>query len=128
MEKSLPVKYCRINRLLVEITEARADGTYLKWLDKLSKNSVIILDDLGLKSLSNKESHELFELIEETHLNTCLIVISQYPVNEWYHQFEDPTIADGILDRILQKSHRIELRGNSLRRAQKKEVSSDTFD
>jgi len=39
------------------------------------------------------------------------ILTSQLPVSRWHEQIGDPTLADGILDRLVHNAHRIEMRG-----------------
>jgi DNA replication protein DnaC len=41
---------------------------------------------------------------------------SQLPVSRWHEQIGDPTLADGMLDRLVHNAHRIEMRGDSMRK------------
>ncbi len=45
-----------------------------------------------------------------------LILTSQQPVAKWHEQIGDPTLADSILDRLVHNAHRIEMRGESMRK------------
>lgn len=110
------VGYYSSSRLFREIEQAKDDGTYLKYLNRVMKNSVIILDDFGLESLNLTARMALLEIMEERHNRKSTIIVSQMPVALWHEIIGDPTIADAIMDRIAFKSHRIELNGESVRK------------
>jgi len=112
------VYFTRINYLTTEIAINRAGGSYLTYLEKFSKNSVIILDDLFVSKMSLNDEYELLELIESTIQKSCLIITSQYAVKDWHSQFGNPTLADAILDRIVHNAYRIELTAKTSRRKQ----------
>lgn len=107
--------YVRVPRLLHSLEVARADGTYLKALGRLAKTDVLILDDLAMARVSDNGRRDLLEVIEDRCGNRSTIATSQLPVNKWHDTIGDPTIADALLDRLLHRSHRIELKGPSLR-------------
>lgn len=97
---------------------ARVDGTIYKFLEKLSKADLLILDDFGLTHLEQQQQQQLdlMEIIEDRHAKNALIVASQLPVASWYEIIGEETIAEAILDRLVHTSHRIELKGESLRK------------
>jgi DNA replication protein DnaC len=95
---------------------ARLDGRICKSLDKLTQTDLLILDDFGLTQLEQQQRYDLLELIEERHSKKSTIISSQLPVANWYHVIGDETIADAILDRLIHTSHRVELKGESMRR------------
>jgi len=106
---NLSVLFTRINYLTTEISTSRANGSYLSYLEKLAKNQVIILDDLFVSKMSLNDEYELLEIIELVVQKCSLILTSQYAVKDWYSQFNNPTLADAILDRIVHNAYRIEL-------------------
>lgn len=111
------VKYERVPRLLETLRVTRGDGSYGKKLAALAKTDLLILDDFAIKPLSSTERHDLLEVVEERHGRRSTLVTSQLPVKLWHEYLgEDPTVADALLDRLLSQSHRLELRGESLRR------------
>lgn len=110
------VGYYSSSRLFQEIDRAKCDGLYLKYLYKVMKNSVIILDDFGLEPLDLTARMALMEILEDRHNRKSTIIVSQMPVALWHEIIGDPTIADAIMDRIAFKSHRIELNGESVRK------------
>lgn len=95
---------------------ARIDGSYLKLFAKLAKTDLLILDDFGLVHLDKKQQIDLMEIIEDRHTRSSTIIASQLPVGTWYDVIGDDSIADMILDRLVHSSHRIELKGESLRK------------
>lgn len=115
--KGYSVIYKRLSRLLEEFEIAYADGSLSKVRAKLAKTDLIILDDWALAPMSDRGRHELLELIDD-HLDLgSVLITSQLPVDQWYEYISEPTVADAILDRLVHRSHRIELRGESLRKS-----------
>lgn len=117
------VKYERTHRLLDQLRIARGDGSYHKRLSQLAKLDLVILDDFGLKPLQQSERHDLLEIIEDRHALRSTLITSQLPVSAFYDYLNEPTIADALLDRLLAGAHRLELKGESLRRKTKAEKS-----
>lgn len=109
----------RLPRLLEILYASRGDGSHLKQLNKLAKVQLLILEDFGLSPLSDIERKDLLEIVEDRYGETSTIITTQLPVKTWHDVIGEPTIADAICDRLLAKAHKIELRGESMR---KKEV------
>lgn len=103
------VMFTRINHLVTEITTNRLSGNYLSFVDKITKNNLIIIDDLFVSKMTQDDEYELLEIIEATITKSCFIITSQYAVKDWFGQFNNPTLADAILDRIVHNAYRIEL-------------------
>ncbi len=120
----LRVYFTRINYLTTEVAISRANGSYLNYLDKFTKNGVIILDDLFVSKMSLSDEYELLEIIESTVQKCSLIITSQYAVKDWHTQFDNPTLADAILDRIIHNAYRIDLISKTSRR-KKEDFQSD---
>lgn len=108
--------YLNMNRLIEKVTLSKLDGSYIKLLNHLEKQTIIILDDFGLQNLSQEIRLTLLQLLEDRYGKKSIIVTSQLPVAKWYEYINDPTLADAILDRLTANAHRIELKGESLRR------------
>lgn len=114
--KGFQVKCYRTTRLLTDLSIAKGDGTYNKKMDDLIKPSLLILDDFGIKKMDVIMSQDFLEVIEDRcHQNKSQAISAQLPVREWPTIFQDPTIADAIMDRIVHNSYRFELAGPSLR-------------
>jgi DNA replication protein DnaC len=112
-------RYYRVTRLLEEIKLSRLDGTYTKTLAKLSKYALLVLDDFGIAPLNQTEVNDLFEIIEERTLIGSTIITAQLPINKWHSYLQNDTIADAIMDRLIYSAHRIELKGESMRKFNK---------
>lgn len=110
------VLYFNTQKLLMKTKMTRIDGSFLKFFDKLAKANLLILDDFGLSHLDQKQQMDLMEIIEDRHGRSSTIIASQLPVGSWYEIIGEATIADAILDRLVHTSHRIELKGESLRK------------
>jgi DNA replication protein DnaC len=108
--------YWRVPRLLDELRLAHADGRAAQLMTSWARIDVLVLDDLGLRPLTTAQAGDLLEVIEDRHQRRSTILTSQLPINAWHDNLGDPTLADAICDRILHTAHRIELRGESLRK------------
>lgn len=109
--------YLRSPRMLDELAIARGDGRLARLLAAWARISVLVLDDLLLRPLTPDQAADLLEVIEDRAGLRSVIVTSQLPVPMWHQAVGDPTIADAALDRILHDAERIELTGESMRRA-----------
>ena len=114
--KGLRAMYYRVNRLLNEMAAASGAGGLDKLLSKLKRIDLLILDDWGLTTLNPLESRLLLEVFEDRFGEHSTIIAAQMPVSNWHGLFEDSTVADAVLDRVVHNSHRFELQGASLRR------------
>jgi len=108
--------YLRAPRMLQDLVVARADGRLRRLMMAWAKVGVLVIDDLALQPLTNQQAADLLEVIEDRHQLRSTIVTSQLLISDWHDSLGEPTIADAILDRLLHNAHRIELRGDSLRR------------
>lgn len=114
------VYYTTTGKLLDKLLYSKADGTYLSELDKLSKLDLLIIDDFGLKPIDGKTRNMLFDVVDDRNGRKSTIITSQIPVKDWYECIGDPTIADAIMDRLVNGSLRIEIKGESMRKYIKK--------
>lgn len=115
------VLYFNTAKLFTRLKLAKADGSYTKEINKIAKQDLLILDDFGLHPMDQQTRLILLEIIEDRHGRKATIIASQIPVNKWYDMLEDQTIADAILDRLIHNSHRIDLKGESMRKKQAKD-------
>jgi DNA replication protein DnaC len=110
--------YVRTPRLLSDLALARGDGRYPRLLNKLARTELLVLDDCLLTPISSEEAKDLLEIVEDRNQLRSTMVVSQLPVDSWHQAIPDPTLADAILDRLVQNAHRIALKGGSMRRRQ----------
>lgn len=114
--KAFRVTYRRVPRLLDELALARAEGTHARLLAKLAKFDVLVLDDWGLGAPKDSQRHDLLEVIEDRYGRVSTVVTSQLPVGKWHDWIGDPTMADAILDRLVNNAYKVDLKGPSRRR------------
>ena len=111
--------YVRLPTLFQHLAMARADGSYPRLMKRIGKAKVLVIDDWGIAPMTAPERRDLFEVIEMRHGISSTIVATQLPVKLWHENIRDPTIADAILDRIVHSSHKIQLKGESMRKLRK---------
>jgi DNA replication protein DnaC len=123
----LSTRYYRFSRLLGELALARANGSYVKLMEKLSKADLLLLDDYGLAPLSDNERRDFLEILEDRYGRRATLITSQLPLEHWHDAIGDNTFADAILDRLVHGAHRLTLKGASMRKkaASKSERPTD---
>ena len=108
--------YFNTARLMELFRTGRMDGSYLKLIKRIKRCQLLILDDFGLAPFDSSSRQTLMDLVEDRHDQASTIIASQIPVNKWHELIGEGTIADAILDRIVNSAHRIPLNGKSLRK------------
>lgn len=108
--------YCYGPKLFRELALAHADGSLAKLLKKLAKAQVLVLDDWGLAKLDEHGYRDFLEILDDRQGRGATLITSQFPIATWHETITDPTVADAILDRLIHNAHRIELKGESLRK------------
>ena len=117
--------YVRMPRLFQDLALAQADGRYPKQMAQLAKTDAVVLDDFGLVPLADRDRRDLLEILEDRHELRSTVVSSQLPVEQWHEAIGDATLADAILDRLVHNAHRIELKGDSMRRRKAREGAAE---
>ena len=108
--------YLGMNRFVEQLSLSRIDGSYIKLLNQLERIPLIILDDFGLAPMDNLTKLTLLQLLEDRYGRRSTIITSQIPINLWHQYLNEPTLADAIMDRLSGTAHRIDLKGESLRK------------
>ena len=108
--------YTRAAALFRDLALARADGSLRTLLARLARLDVLVIDDWAMAQLAENERRDFWEICEDRYQTRSMILTSQLPVTKWHEQIGDPTVADGILDRLVHNAHRLELRGDSMRK------------
>jgi len=108
--------YMRAPRLFQDTAVARADGSYPKLMNKIAKAKVLIVDDFCISPIKDAERKDLLEVIEDRQGLCSTIISTQLPVEKWFEAIGDPTIADAVLDRLIHNAHKINLKGESMRK------------
>ena len=117
--KGKRVAYFSLPKLLSKLKSDKLDGSFRKELDRIENKNLLILDDWGLTPLDTAARLALLQIIEDRHSRYSTIITSQLPISAWHQYINENTVADAILDRIIHQAHRIELKGESLRKTTK---------
>src|SRR6476619_257128 len=110
------VLYQRLPKMFADLALARGDGRYPRLMRAIGGVKLLILDDWGLEPLGPEQRRDLLEIVEERYGRGATLITSQLPVDRWHGLIGEPTLADAILDRVIHSAHRLQLRGDSLRK------------
>lgn len=110
------VSYARAPRFFRELSVAYVDGSFDRLLTRLARTDVLAVDDWGLVALNDAERRYFLEVIEDRHGSRSTVLTSQFPVETWHDLIGNPSIADATVDRLVSDAHRIELKGESMRK------------
>lgn len=111
-----PVVKIRYPILFEEIHAAKGTGTYLRYLKKLSKTKVLILDDFLMNPIEVTDCAPLLDIIEEKEQTGSIIITTQFPIDKWHLKLPDPTTADAVCDRLTHAAIKFNLKGESMRK------------
>jgi DNA replication protein DnaC len=117
------VLYLGMTRFLEKINQSKLEGNYVKILNQIEKNQLIILDDFGLQPLDSSTRLALLQILEDRYGKKSIIITSQLPIKNWFEYINEPTLADAIMDRLSANANKIELKGESLRKQKSKNKS-----
>lgn len=115
-----------INMLIERLLMARADGTFLKYRDRLVKTDLLILDDLGIKPLPSETVQDLYDILEERYQAKSTLVTTQLPIANWKEVIHDEVALEAIVDRLIHGPIKLELKGESYRKKRDKKLSKST--
>jgi DNA replication protein DnaC len=120
------VRFYRIPRLIDDLARYAAMQNKSTLLRQIAKADLLIIDDFGLAPLPDPVRRDLLEILDDRYDRRSTLITSQIPVEKWHAYLEDPTIADAILDRLIHNSHRITLKGESMRKQRTTASASQT--
>ena len=110
------VRSFRLPRLVEELTRHHAQANRSAFLKQLAKVDLLYIDDFGLSPLADQSKRDLLEILEDRYDKKSTLITSQLPVDQWHAYIDEPTLADAILDRVVHNSHRVNLKGGSMRK------------
>ncbi|TWH55847.1 DNA replication protein DnaC [Desulfitobacterium sp. LBE] len=125
--QGLKVRSFRVTRLLTDLQIGRGDGSWNRLMAEMKKPDLLILDDFGISPLGALHCRDFLEVIDDRYGSKSTLITAQVPVSEWHGLFEDATIADAVLDRLVHNAYRFELQGPSKRRALPEGVAAETL-
>ncbi len=118
--QGLSVRYFRLPRLFEQLRIAHGDGSYPRLMNQLARIDLLILDDWAIQKMVVTQRNDMMEVIEERHGLKATLIASQLPIDRWHDYIGEATLADAILDRLLHNAHRLPLKGDSMRKKQRK--------
>ena len=110
------VRSYRLPRLVEELTRHRAQANASAFLKQIAKVDLLYIDDFGLAPLADQSKRDLLEILEDRYDKKSTLITSQLPLDQWHAYIDEPTLADAILDRLVHNSHRVNLKGGSMRK------------
>jgi DNA replication protein DnaC len=110
------VRYFQISKLLQKINYARADGSSPKFFETLAKTQLLVIDDWLRNPLTESQTPDLLEILEDRYGRASTILATQIPVSAWHDRLGNPTLSDAVMDRIIHNAYRLELKGESMRK------------
>jgi DNA replication protein DnaC len=113
-------RYYRVARLISDLAIAKADGSYPQLMRHLARTDLLVLDDWGLATLSATDARELLEVIDDRCTTRSTLIASQLPLDHWHATMGDASVADAILDRLVHTAHKLQLKGESMRKVRAK--------
>lgn len=113
------VLFFNIIKFAEELISANLTGTYLKYIEKIMRNDLIILDDFGLSTMDEKLRLAIYQLLDGNRedYKISIILTSQLPIENWYDYLNPGSQTESILDRLFNSATRINLEGKSLRKS-----------
>jgi len=107
IRQGISTLYVRLPRLTQELKIARADGSYGRFLERIQRMRLLIIDDWGINPFTDGERRDFLEIMEDRHGARSTIIASQFPIDTWHEIIGDPTLADAICDRVIHNAHKI---------------------
>lgn len=111
--------YYSMSTLTDTAASNKIQGNYIRWIKKVQQVPLLIIDDFGLTTIDHITRKALMDIVDYRYAKRSTIIVSQIPIKNWHSLIGEETIADAIMDRIIHNSHRIELKGESMRRKKK---------
>ena len=111
------VRYVRLSKLFEQLRMAHGDDSYSLLMNQLFRVELLIIDDWGPQAMTAPQRNDLIEIIEDRHARRSTLITSQLPIEHWHDYIGEATVADAILDRLLNGAHRLQLIGDSMRRS-----------
>ncbi len=94
---------------------SRADYSYQKKVNQYLKPDLLILDELGYRSMGEKTVEDFFEIVSRRYEKGSIIITSNRDVSEWDKIFLDKTLTTAILDRLVHHCSVVLIKGDSYR-------------
>jgi DNA replication protein DnaC len=120
----LTTGYIKMSKLYDQLRIAGGDGSFKAQVTKLVKYDLLIIDDFGLCKPTNIDRNNFLEVVDDRYKKSILIT-SQLPVENWHESIGEATLADAIIDRLINNAHVLKLKGESLRKNKENLTNND---
>jgi len=87
-----------------------------KLLDTIAKTQLLVIDDWLRNPLTDVQTPDLLEILEDRYNRASTILSTQIPVSDWHERLGNGTLSDAVMDRIIHNAYRLELGGESMRK------------
>jgi DNA replication protein DnaC len=108
--------YLDMNRFVERVNLAKLDGTFIKMHNTIEKFPLVILEEFGLAPMDTNTWLAMMQMLENRYGRKNTVIVSQLPLDKWHQTFDEPILADAIMDRLSASAHKIELKEASKRR------------
>lgn len=101
--------------MITQLQQSRADYSYQKKIQTYLKPDLLILDELGYRSMAESTVEDFFEIVSRRYEKGSIIITTNRAINEWDKVFIDKTLTTAVVDRLLHHCAVIEIKGESYR-------------
>jgi len=109
------VLFTSVWEMITQLQQSRADYSYQKKIQTYLKPDLLILDELGYRSMAESTVEDFFEIVSRRYEKGSIIITTNRAVNEWDKVFIDKTLTTAVVDRLLHHCSVIEIKGESYR-------------
>ena len=114
--------YVNCHNLIEQLKKAHFENKLPERLKVLSRFKLLIIDEIGYLPMDIQGANLFFQLIARRYEKGSTIFTSNKPFSQWNDIFSDVTIASAILDRVLHHCTVINIKGESYRLKERKEL------
>jgi DNA replication protein DnaC len=105
IQQGYRVLYRETHVLLDELADATIDGTRKDYMTELASVPLLIIDDLGIRTLPLTAAEDLLEIVMRRYQRASTLVTSNRPVDDWGKLLGDTAAVTAMLDRLLHHGH-----------------------
>lgn len=97
------------------LQQSRADYSYQRKIQLFIKPDLLILDELGYRSMAEATVEDFFEIVSRRYEKGSIIITSNRPIHQWDSVLIDKTLTTAVVDRLMHHCSVIEIKGESYR-------------
>jgi DNA replication protein DnaC len=115
VRKGYDVAFTTQSAMLSKLNAARATQSYERQFNQLTKVSLLIVDDFGLKPLRPPQDEDLHDIVSERYERRSTIITSNLDLSEWGEAFPNKLLGAATIDRLRHGAYKVILDGKSFR-------------